>query len=261
MKDKIDITDVGFVTSFIIALIGDFAFILALGLFIPAVGLVFGTAFLFAHYFCGIVMGAFLFHKARGWLAKLVLVLAIVLPLPLLTIGIVLGILLSNKFLAFVAKQAIIQGVAALTAGAGEALEVGAATEAGAEGVAATAEGAGALAEGAGATAEATAETGEETGEIGKGAKAVEESAREKELESSMETEAEKEPIEELGKKTFEGPPEEPEGAEPPEQSEEEVPKEKPAQKVRDIIEKLDRRDQSEQQEGDKEGEDEEKAA
>lgn len=252
MDDKIDIFNPGTIIAFVAALIGDFSFVGIIGAFIPGIGLVLLGTVLLVHYFAGFIVGAFFFPKARGWFAKLFLALGILLPLPLLSLGVVLGIIFSNKFLAFLGKQALIQGVALATAGAGEALEIGAAAEAGVEVAEVTAEGAGALAEGAGTAAESAevieegTEAAAEEAEGGpESEKATEEAAREGELEASMETEAEEAPEEQLYRKTFEETPTESSESPEEEQPEEKkAPRRKPAEKVRDIVERLDRRDQ-----------------
>jgi len=122
-------------------------------------------------YIFAVIVAIVLWPGMRGLVTKIIFVLCLVLPLPLMTIGAVLGVLLSNALVRAIAIQLGIQVVAALTAGAGEVLEVGAVGAAGAEaaaagvkiaavgaeaGVAVGAEAAGAVAEaGVGAVGEA----------------------------------------------------------------------------------------------------------
>ncbi len=271
MKEGFDITDIGVIAGFLAAVLGDFAFVFCIGVLIPGIGLAFLAGILFAHYFAGILMGAFFLPKAQGWLAKLAVILAILIPLPLLTVGVVLGVLLSNKFVAFFAKQAIIQGVALATAGAGEALEGAEVAEVGAEAAATATEAAGALAEGAEGSGVAAQEmaggagqAGETTTEAAEGAaKSPEEMAHEEEIEKELGGETEEEPMKLLEEKTFEETPEEM-GGETEEAGEEEGETERGSEnhrvkQVRDIINHLDERDQprKQQEEGGEEPEEE----
>ena len=147
-NSKIDVFGAEVIMALVAAFIGDVTFFLVL-----------------THYFCGAFALGMFWHKANGFLAKLVLVLGFLLPLPFLTLSILLAILLSNRFVAIIVEQAAIQTIAAFTAGAGEALEgvaVGAeAAEAGGtileagEGISATVE-----------AGSATAEFGAETAEV-----------------------------------------------------------------------------------------------
>ncbi len=198
--EKIDIFNPALVFALVAAFIGDFTFFLVI-----------------THYLCGIIVLASFFPKSKGFLAKGVLLLAFLLPLPTLMIGIFLAIILSNKVLAFIAEQAAViaatvlltpaggaaaegaalaggagaaAGEAAVGAGvaateaagaaAGTAAEVGGAV---AEGVGTTAEVVGGAAEGAGTAAgtagEAAGEAGETAKDVGEGAKSGFEKAKE----------------------------------------------------------------------------------
>lgn len=117
MKEKIDVFSPVTIFAFVSAFVGDIAFILALGVLIPIIGLVFLAYYLAFHYIAGGLATAILWHKTQGWLAKLMLILALLLPLPLLCIGVVLAILLSNKLIAFIAEQAIIIALTPETGG------------------------------------------------------------------------------------------------------------------------------------------------
>jgi len=237
-KNKIDIFDPVVVLAFVSAFIGDL-----------------GAFFILPHYFCGfIVLFAFL-PKTRGFIARIVLLLAFLIPGPTLTVGIILGILLSNKFI----EQVAIQVAAVLTEGAGEALEgVAAAEEAGA----AVAEGAEAL-EAAGAAAAETTGAAAETAEAGaaagkkvplegleEGIKEQEEIPEEEAGEKVIPEEAlgeELEPMEKLGKELLEETPEEEKEAIHEEEREEpqneaeisEAKKKTKAQQIKEQLEKL----------------------
>jgi len=123
-------------------------------------------------YIFAVIVAIVLWPGMRGLVTKIIFVLCLVLPLPLMTIGAVLGVLLSNALVRAIAIQLGIIAVGALTAGtgavageaalaAGETAAVGAEVAAGAAataeaGVAVGAEAAGAAAEaGVGAVGEA----------------------------------------------------------------------------------------------------------
>jgi type IV secretory pathway TrbL component len=164
-EEEVDFFDVLTVTSFIAAIIGDLSFFFIIGLFIPVIGLVIGCFILCAHYASGALILALFWKKAKGRMAKGALILAFALPLPLLLLGIVSAIILSNKFVADAAEQALIQGIAAATGGAGEVLEAGVATEEAASIATESTEAVGAIRETAtSAEAGVTAGTGEVVG-------------------------------------------------------------------------------------------------
>lgn len=250
---EIDYTDPAIIMGFVLAVICDGAFLGLIGIAIPGVGLAIAMFVVGAHYLFGIVLLAMLIGKLHGWLAKLLFVLAVVLPLPLLTIGIILGIILSNKLIAFVAEQVIIQGIAVATAGAGEALEAGAVAEAGVETAGVAVEAAAEAAEGAeavGQAGEAISQAGEAAGgvggapgagmgtpaeaEEGMAGEGGEEAAKEAEIEKQLEAEAEREPEELEREKLLEKmpEPEEPEEEVPEEPGEEEKERERRAKKI-----------------------------
>ena len=120
------------------------------------------------HYFGAMIAIPIIWPKTRGWLAKLMLILAFILPLPVLMIGIFLAILFSNKVIAFLATQAaaILAAVATAPAGGAGGVAVEAAA-AGAEGTALAVEGAEAavVAARAGGAVAGAVETGAEVGE------------------------------------------------------------------------------------------------
>jgi len=123
------------------------------------------------HYIAAIFIGFFLLPKFHHFIPKAVVFVSLVLPLPVLIIGLVLGILLSNKLIELLVITAALVAITAATAGTTTAAT--ATAEAGvmsAEGGAAVAEAGAAVAEGAGAVAEtgaAVAETGTAVAETG----------------------------------------------------------------------------------------------
>jgi hypothetical protein len=255
-ENKIEFFDPATIMFFIMGFVSDVSFLGILGLAIPGVGLAIAMFVLAAHYFFGLVILFYFWGKTRGWLPKLWLLLAWIVPLPSLTSSIVAAILLSNKVVAMVVEQVAIQVVAAATAGAGEALEAGAVAAEGAEVAAAGAEAAGAAAEGAGAVGEAggaAVEGGAQGAEAGaEGA----EGAGQAEENIDLEPEEEKNPM-----KTLEGkldqPPEEEfregKGFEQDEELEEKEPekKSKAADRLNKVIDIADRTNKSNKEEED----------
>lgn len=150
-----DFSNPGFVMAAIMAAASDFAFIFIIGLLIPGVGLVIAAGVGLFHYLAGAVVLGLTFHNLKHFIPKLILALAVLLPLPLLSIGLILAIIAQNRLVEFVITQTAIQAIAFATGGAGEVLE----------GVAVT----GTVAE-AGATAvevgEAAVKAGEVAGEV-----------------------------------------------------------------------------------------------
>lgn len=97
----------------------------------PLVQLAFGLA-VFAdlffilipiRYILAIIVAAILFPGMRSFVAKLMFIICLALPLPLATIGAVVGVLLSNAFVRTVAVQL---GIAIFTGGVGTLAEAGA---------------------------------------------------------------------------------------------------------------------------------------
>ncbi len=166
--NPIDWFDPAVVIALTSAFIADLSFILALGVVIPVVGLVFLAFAIGGRLIGGIIAAAIIWGKTQGWIPKLVLLITtlqpIPFPFPVITLGVFLAIILSNKAIAFITEQVAIQAVAIFTGGAGEALEAGAVAGAGAEGAAATAQ----AARGA-----ATAAQAARAGEMGTAERAV----------------------------------------------------------------------------------------
>jgi hypothetical protein len=193
---KIDPFSSQVVMGFIVAILGDFTFFLII-----------------THWIAGIIVLFIFWPRFKGPLAKFLLVACFLVPLPILTIGIILGIILSNKILMFLAEQAAVVVVTLATAGAGaaaegavvagEAAEAGgaalaeageAAAEAGEVAAEASVEGVEAAGEGA---AEAAGESATEVGaQEGVGGGAEGESSAEKGVD--LETAEEKNPMENL---------------------------------------------------------------
>jgi hypothetical protein len=212
-KKKIDIFDPAIIMAFLLAISSDFCFVFLIGAIIPGVGIAIIAFIVGLHYFLGVVLLPLFWSKAHGFLAKLSLILAILLPLPLLTIGIILSIALSNKFVAFVAVQLL----AAATGGLGEVAEVGAAGEIATEGAEAgvelgeAAEGPSAMGETAEEMSPPGANAAPEESSLDKGeARKVQGENQEAEEpeEDIMGTAAEREPIEKLEGDLFEQTPE-----------------------------------------------------
>lgn len=169
---KIDLFDAGTVMFFIIALVSDFLFLFGVLGLATGVGLIIVLYVLGAHYLFGLMELSFFWGKTNGKIPKAILVLTWFFPLPLLTIGLIVAIILSTKLGRLLLSQ-IEKEVAAAAEAAILAAAVVAAPETGgtslgviaAEGGAVTAEGAAAVtAEGAGVLAEEGAAAAAETG-------------------------------------------------------------------------------------------------
>lgn len=109
-------------------------------------------------YIMAIIVGFMLYGRTRGFITKLIFIIGLINPLPLLTVSTVVAILLSNAVIRFIVVQIGIVALAAATGGVGLAAEgavVGA--EAGAAG-AEVAAGTAAAGAAAGATGTATTE-------------------------------------------------------------------------------------------------------
>ncbi len=128
--EKLSILDPLVIFAAIAAFIGDISWLIAIfALAAPVIGLPLALYILVGRYVAATIVGFSLWAKAKGWLAKIVLILAVLIPLPLLVLGIILVVLLSNRFIRFLAEQAVIAVVGTATAGAGvvagEAVAVG----------------------------------------------------------------------------------------------------------------------------------------
>jgi hypothetical protein len=177
-ENKINLFEPGTLVFFIMAFIADLFLLGLLGLAIPGVGLAIAMFVLMTHWGVGLVIVFYFWGKSHGWLAKLILSLFWILPLPLM-LGLILMVVASNKIGAILIEQAAILAITAATAGAGVVLETGAVAAEGAEVATTVAEGAeaagavvegtGAVAEAGGVTAEAGAQGAEATAETAEG--------------------------------------------------------------------------------------------
>ena len=166
-EGKIDYLSPLTVFSFVLAFFGDIAFIFIIGALIPVIGLVILFGILAMHYFTGVLIGFIIVPKLQHLIPKLVLILAILLPLPPLLLGLISGILLQNNLIEQIAIQLAIVAAGAATGGAGAVAGETALAGGGASAGAVAAEtGAGAAAAGAETTV-AGAETGAAGAEAG----------------------------------------------------------------------------------------------
>ncbi len=124
-EEKIDFLGPAFIMAAIAALMSDFAFIFLLALPIPIIGLVIALMVIMFHYFAGLIVLFFVFLKLKHLLPKLVLLLSIILPLPFLSIGMVLAIILQNRIIETIVTQAALTAVTVATGGAGAGLQAG----------------------------------------------------------------------------------------------------------------------------------------
>jgi len=272
-ENKIDLFDPGTLVFFIMAFFADLSLLGLIGLAIPGVGLAIAMFVLLAHWGIGLIILFYFWGKAHGWLPKAILLFFWILPLPL-TVGLILVVVASTKIGAFVIEQAVIQGVAIGTAGAGEALEAGAVAAEGAEVAATAAEGAeaaGAVAEGAeaaGGVAEAgstAAEAGAEGAETGAQATTEGTEAGQAGEEVDLESPEEKNPMENLEKELNQPSEEEfheGEGSGQEKEPDQEEPEEEPEKKnkavenVKKVFDIMDRTNQPQQEEEESEDED-----
>ncbi len=108
----IDYFGPGIVMAFIAAFAGDLLWLLVIGALIPPppIGLTFLAAGLLAHYLAGVMVGGFIFFELKHFIPKLVLGAAILLPLPLLMLGIGFALVLQNRII----EALLIQGATKL---------------------------------------------------------------------------------------------------------------------------------------------------
>lgn len=184
-KEGIDYFNPAIVMALLTAFMSDVAFITLPFWFVPVIGLIILALVIGLHYFASFFVAFLIFPKitkesllanikgiailnvksALLLLAKIFLVIAMVLPLPLLTIAIIVAIILANKFAQLVAGIALVVFApeVGVPAEAAEAIVAVKTTKATIETVEAGAEAA-EVAEGA-----EVAETGVEAGKIGEG--------------------------------------------------------------------------------------------
>ena len=111
-------------------------------------------------YIFAVIIGIVLWPGMKGFTTKFIFIICLVLPLPLMTIGTVLGIILSNGVVRMIATQVAIQALSVATVGGAEVLEVGAVAETAAAGAEVVASTAAAAAEAGAGIAAAGAEAG-----------------------------------------------------------------------------------------------------
>ena len=124
-EKKIDFLGPAFIMAVIAALMSDFAFLFLLALFIPIIGLIIALMVIMFHYFAGLIVLFLIFPKLKHLIPKGVFLLSIILPLPFLTVGIVLAIILQNRIIEFIVTQAALTAITVATGGAGAPLQAG----------------------------------------------------------------------------------------------------------------------------------------
>jgi len=164
--EPIDLFGPGMIMAYAAAGIGDLTFI-----------------FIITHYICGLMAFGMFLPKSKGWgfFGKVILILvfaiAFIIPLPLLSLALLIGILLSNKMVRGAVEVGAGIVVAVATGGAGAVVEGAViAGEAAEVGVAAVE-----IGEAAAVAGEATVATGEAAGaaaEAGEAASAAGEAAQ-----------------------------------------------------------------------------------
>jgi hypothetical protein len=129
---KLDYIGVGAVMAYIFAFGGDLLWFAVIGALIPPppIGLTFLAAGLLAHYLAGVMVGGFIFFELKHFIPKLILGAAILLPLPLLMLGIAIAFVAQNRIIEALLIQGatklveaglVMTGVGTLAAGAIEA--------------------------------------------------------------------------------------------------------------------------------------------
>lgn len=118
--EKLDYFSPVFIMAFMMAVMTDAVFLPGiLALAIPAVGIVIAAFAILGHYATGIAVGLLILPKVQHAIPKFVLLLGILLPLPTLSIGILLAVIMQNRLIEVLATQAAIAAVGAVTGGAG----------------------------------------------------------------------------------------------------------------------------------------------
>lgn len=124
-EEKIDFLGPAFIMAVMAALMSDFAFIFLLALVIPVIGLVIASMVIMFHYFAGLIVLFFIFLKLKHLIPKGVLLLAIILPLPFLSVGMVLAIILQNRIIEFIVTQAALTALTVATGGVAAPIQAG----------------------------------------------------------------------------------------------------------------------------------------
>ncbi len=127
-EKKIDYLGPRFIMAIITSLISDASLLITiLFLVIPLVGLMtipfLIMALLFHYFFAGTILLFAIYPKLKHLMPKIALILAILIPFPSLTVGVVLAIILQNRIIEFVITQA---AIAVATGGVGNVVSAGA---------------------------------------------------------------------------------------------------------------------------------------
>ncbi|MBI4059452.1 hypothetical protein HY406_00095 [Candidatus Giovannonibacteria bacterium] len=165
-REGIDYFNPAIVMAFLMVAMSDAAFLTFFFWFVPVVGLMLGVLVVGFHYFASFFLLFLILPKLKHLIPKIVLFIVLVLPLPLLSVGILVALLLQNRLIEALAIEAATQVVAGALAATGAGVPAAAAVEAGGQAAAA-----GTKAVEAGA---AIAETGVAAAEIGAEAKVAE---------------------------------------------------------------------------------------
>lgn len=82
----------------IVSLAADFSGFFLIGALIPAIGLVILVFYVVAHYFAGFALVFLIFPGLKHFIPKLILGIAIIVPAPWLTLGLLLAVVSQNRF-------------------------------------------------------------------------------------------------------------------------------------------------------------------
>lgn len=107
-EEGIDYFNPAIVMAFLMALMSDAVFLTFLFWFVPVVGLVIAALVLGFHYFAGFFLLFLVLPRLKNFPPQLFLLIGILLPLPTLTLGIIMAIVFQNRIIEFIAKTAAI---------------------------------------------------------------------------------------------------------------------------------------------------------
>lgn len=122
---KIDFLGPAFIMAMIAASVSDFAFLFLFALIIPVIGFAIALMVVMLHYFTGLLLLFLIFPQLKHLIPKLTLILLIILPLPLLAIGMILAIIMQNRIIETIVTQAALTAITVLTEGTAAPLQVG----------------------------------------------------------------------------------------------------------------------------------------
>jgi type IV secretory pathway TrbL component len=124
-EKKIDFLGPLFIMAIISTLMSDITLVFGLlFILIPVLGIVLFAIILLFHYFVGLILLFLILPKLKHLIPKIILVLAILIPLPFLTLSVVIAIILQNRFVELIVTQA---AIAIATGGVGTVVSAGAA--------------------------------------------------------------------------------------------------------------------------------------